>query len=434
MTTMKNEQPVPGEIVRKPGRIKGFFLHFLMPLAALACGVAITLYLLNTGPQAKPAARPPAALLVEVKRLSAGPQQTRVSAMGEIIPAREIDIKPQVGGEIVRISEEFQLGGYFSEGQEMVAIDRTDYELVFQQLKSDVAKAESDLELEMGNQRIAEREYALLGEQVSDEERNLILRKPQLEKLQAVRDDALSRLHQARINLERTVVNAPFNGVLAEKLVDRGTRVSESTTLARIVGTDSFWLRLTLPVEKLQWLKIPDSSGGNGSRVTVFPQGDTSPDISRQGRIVRLIASLEEQGRMAQVLVKIDDPLCKLPENSGKPKLLLGSYVRAEIEGLAIGSGYTIDRGNLHDGNTVWLMDENGRLDIRPVEVGYRGRDTVIVSSGVSDGEKLVVSTLSSPVPGTLLRLADGAKGERSRPGAKGPGEGKGQGRMNRVN
>ncbi len=107
--------------------------------------------------------------------------------MGEIIPAREVEIKPRVSGEIIEVSNEFLPGGFFSANQIMVSIDHTDYELVVRQLESDVAKTESDLAMEMGNQRIAQRELTLLGEKVSKEEEALILRKPQLEKLYATK-------------------------------------------------------------------------------------------------------------------------------------------------------------------------------------------------------------------------------------------------------
>lgn len=433
MNIRKEQQKVPGEISRPANRISRFIMHFIMPAAALACGVLITVYLLKTGPQAKPGKRTPAATLVEIQKLRAEPQQTLISAMGEIIPARKIDIKPQINGEIITTSEEFQLGGYFRTGEEILAIDRTDYELILRQLESDVAKAESDLALEMGNQRIAEREYTLLGEEVSSEEKNLILRKPQLAKLRAVRDDALARLSQARLNLDRTTIRAPFNGVIAEKQVDIGAKVGESTTLATIVGTDTFWLRLTLPVEQLQWLNIPGSSTGNGANVTIFPQGSTSTSYSRSGQVVRLIAALEDQGRMAQLLVRIDDPLSLKNENLNKPQLLLGSYVRAEIEGISIDSGYRIARSNLHDGNTVWLMNDEGKLDIRQVEVSYRGRDTVIVKSGISNDENLVVSTLAAPITGTPLRLIEDSNAVEERIAGKDDAEA-GKGGKTRVN
>ena len=417
MNMIKKGHSVEGELQRPPQRFANFILHILLPLLALACGIAITVYLLNTSPKATPIKPAQTSILVEVEQVTRAPQRTLVSTMGEIIPAREVEIKPRVNGEIADISNEFMPGGYFLAGQTMLAIDRTDYELVARQLESNVTKAESDLALEMGYQRIAESEYTLLGESVSDQEKNLILRIPQLEKLKAALDYAQSMHAQARLNLERTEIKAPFNGVIDSRMVDTGSKIAESTVLAKIVGTDTFWLTLTVPIEQLRWLKIPGNSGEKGSTVRIYAQGSTSSSFSRTGQVIRLMASLEEQGRMAQLLVKIDDPLSRKQENSEKPRLLLGSYVQAEIEGIPIESGIRVERKDIHEGNTVWLMDNNGMLDIREVDITFRGRDHVIVESGLRDGEHLVTSALSSPIAGIPLRLKEG----RGKPPQKQP-------------
>ncbi len=403
------DHTTPEEMQRSPNRIVGFFLHILLPIAVLACGAAITLYLMKTSPEARPRKKPPMATLVEVRTVQAGPQQTVISGMGEIIPAREIELKPRVSGEIVAINAEFLPGGYFDTGQTMLKIDPADYSLVLRQLESEAAKAESDLALEMGYQQIAKKEFELLNESVRPEERALILRQPQLDKLKASQTFAQARLAQARLDLSRTEIQAPFNSVVESRSVNTGAKVTESTVLARLVGTDAFWLRLSIPVEQLQWVSIPSSSNEAGSTVRVFTQGGNGPEHIRMGRVIRLAASLETQGRMAQLLVEIDDPLCRKPENSGKPRLLLGSYVRAEIEGTGIASGISIDRSNLHEGNTIWLMDEEDRLAIRTVDIVFRNRHQVIVRDGVTDGERLVISSLASPIAGIPLRLADDA-------------------------
>lgn len=409
----QQDHTTPGEIQRSPNRIIGFILHFLLPIAALVGGVAITVYLMKTAPVAKPRQKPPTATLVEVQHAKVGRQRTVIEAMGEIIPAREIELKPRVSGEVMELSAEFVPGGYFLTGQTMLRIDPEDYVLVIQQLESEAAKAESDLAMEMGNQRIAEKEFAILNESVSPEERALILRRPQLEKMQAARAFAEARLAQARLDLARTEIRAPFNSVINSRNVDTGARVTESTVLAQLVGTDAFWLRLTLPVEQLQWIQIPASNGDKGSTVRIYSQGSSSsPDSVRTGRVIRLEASLEEQGRMAQLLVQIDDPLCRKEENHTKPQLLLGSYVRAEIEGIGIMSGVGIDREHLHDGRNVWLMDDNGLLDIRTVTVRFRNREQVVVSEGIADGERIVTSALASPIAGIPLRLAGDSPGD----------------------
>ena len=50
-------------------------------------------------------------------------------------------------------------------------------------------------------------------------------------------------------------------------------------------------------------------------------------------------------------------------------------------------------------------MNEQGNLDIRPVEIAFRARDHVLVTAGVSSGEQLVISNLPSPVQGMALRI-----------------------------
>jgi len=407
MNMMRPEKQLStGEIHRKPNRIAGFFLHVLLPVLILACGVGITVYLLRTSPEARPAKRPPMATLVEVQTVATGPQQTVLDAMGEIVPAREIELKPRVSGEVIGISKEFVPGGYFQTGQTMLNIDPADYTLALTQLESEVEKARSDIALEMGNQRIAEKEFALLGESVTAEERALILRRPQLAKLKAALASTESQLAQAKLNLVRTEIHAPFNAVINSRNADVGARVNESSVLATLAGTDTFWLRLTLPVEQLPWVHIPTTREEKGSEVRIYPESNSGSNRYRTGRVIRLEASLESQGRMAQLLVAIDDPLCRKRENKDLPQLLLGSFVKAEILGIPVPSGIALDRSHLHDGNTVWLMNDDGRLQVKTVEILFRNRSQVIVGDGLTDGERLVVSQLSAPIDGTPLRLA----------------------------
>lgn len=400
--------------------------HVLLPLVVVGCGAALSFYLLNTSPEAKPRKRDPLATLVEVREITAGPQSTLINAMGEIIPAREIDLKPRVSGEIVEIADDFIPGGYFSAGSRLLRIDPVDYQLMIRQLESEVERVESDISVEMGNQRIAEKEYTLLNEQVSPEEKALILRKPQLAKLQASLELARAKLDRARLDLRRTEITAPFNCVIGTREVNIGSRVNEATVLAHLVGSDVFWLRLTLPVEQLRWVALPGPGAEQGARVRIFAQGSAEQGEIRHGRVIRLAASLEEQGRMAQLLVRVDDPLSRLERNRGKPRLLLGSFVSAVIEGTTIDSAVAIDRAHIHEGNQVWLMDAQNRLEIRKVEVVYHGRDEVIITNGLEKGARLVTSTLASPVAGIPLRLAgqntQTERGQRNMSGAAGTG------------
>lgn len=118
-----------------------------------------------------------------------------------------------------------------------------------------------------------------------------------------------------------------------------------------------------------------------------------------------MAATVETQGRMVELLVEVADPLALTKHSEGQPKLLLGSYVQVKIEGAALPRAAMIERDLIRDGDRVWIMDDQGNLDIRPVEIAFRARDHVLITGGINAEEKLVTSNLPSPVQGMALRI-----------------------------
>ena len=393
-------------------RLATVIFRTLIPLAVLAAGVITAFWLMETSPQAKPRPQVHNATLVSVKSVDFSPQQTVISGMGTVTAAHNVELKPQVSGEIIELNRNLVPGGHFRRGETLLTIDPTDYRLTVRQLTTDVAKAESDLQLEQGNQLVAQKEYKLLGETVSDVEKALMLRRPQLENLRATLEAAQAKLEQARVDLARTQIKAPFNAVVQARSADVGARVSESTVLATLVGTDAYWVEVSVSVRQLRWIRIPQTDGDQGALVRVYDSAAWGDGVFRQGRVVRLEADLEEQGRMARLLVRVEDPLSLQPGNTDQPRMLLGSYLRVEIEGQPVTSAAAIDREFIRNGSNVWIMEDNGNLSIRPVEIAFRGIDHILVTGGISPGEKLVVTDLAAPVEGMLLRAADAASDE----------------------
>jgi len=133
-------------------------------------------------------------------------------------------------------------------------------------------------------------------------------------------------LVQNRIELKRTWIKAPFNVIVQSRAVKKGIRADTTTILATLVGTDAYWVAVSVPVSQLRWITIPQTNGDQGSLVricnaTAWSQGM----IIRHGRVMRLEAELEEQGRMVQPIIRVEDPLCLQPENADKPRKLIGS-------------------------------------------------------------------------------------------------------------
>ncbi|MCP4658069.1 MAG: HlyD family efflux transporter periplasmic adaptor subunit, partial [bacterium] len=183
--------------------------------------------------------------------------------------------------------------------------------------------------------------------------------------------------------------------------------------LATLVGTDEFWVQISVPVERLDWFDVPGLGAEQGSEVRVVHDAGPGKRIVRSGRVVRLLGDLDPRGRMAQLIVSVEDPLA-LEKDSDTPRmpLLLGSYVSVEIPGREIADVYKVPRVALHDGSRVWLMAQDGSLDIRDVRVIWREDDAVYVQQGLTDGERIITSRIAAPVQGMRLKMTDAKSGE----------------------
>ena len=380
-------------------------VRLLLPILVVTCSVAVAAWLLQTGPKAKPRAKVRNAVMVDVRPIEFSRQTSAVSVMGTVVPKREVVLKPQVSGTVLRLNDKLIPGGRFAKDESLLTIDPSDYQLAVKQLASEVARVEADRQIELGRQRVARKEYELLGEPVSAEEQALMLREPQLENIRAILEGTSARLEQAQLDLERTVIKAPFNAVVISREINLGTSVSPGTTLATLVDSDTYWIEAPIPASQLQWINTGQQGQAAGSPVRIYDTTARGSSSYRTGQVIGLAAMVEESGRMARLLIEVPDPLALQTAPDRRSQLLLGSYVRVEIEGKAMPHAAAIERDLVRDGDQLWIMDDQGQLDIRPVEIAFRGRDQVLVTGGVSDGERLITTNLPSPVQGMGLQL-----------------------------
>jgi len=276
-----------------------------------------------------------------------------------------------------------------------------DYELALTAKKANLETAVADLKAEQGQQEVAQAEWDLLGlgEKASDRDRELALRLPQLAEKKARLEAAKAEVSQAELDLARTLIKAPFNAVVRSTSVDLGGQVSSQSVLANLVESDTFYIQALVPLDRLQWIVLPD---GPGSPVSVATVGEGTHRV-REGRVFKLLSDLEPGGRLARLLIKVEDPLdLAYPVNERNP-MLLGDYVSVTIEGRRVDGVYRLEQENLRDGNLVYTVDPEGRLHIVNTEVVWREVDHVLVR-GLDPRMKLVVSYLSAPVEGMEVR------------------------------
>ncbi len=392
----------------------------LLPIVVLLVGFLIAATLMRTKPSAE--RRPPErqARLVETTQIRPSTQQIVIPAMGRVTASKSVPLRPRVTGEVTEVSENFIPGGVFQAGDMILQVDPTDYEIEVLRRKAEVARAKSSLRLEMGQQYIAQQDFELLGENISEEDAEYVLRQPQLESAEAQLRVAEVQLEDAELNLRRTTIRSPFNAISLTRNANIGTLVNPNTTLTEIAGIDEFWVELEVPVDALQWINIPKTTMEPGSMVRLYDEAAWGQDVFREARVLRLTGEVNTQSRMATLLVSVADPLSFQPENAGKPELLLNSYVRAEIMGRSLDRVISIKRENLHEGDTIWTINSEGRLEIDPVNVIYRGPEDILIRMPGASNLQLITTNLTTPVEGMALRTDTGGPPDFRREGGGG--------------
>jgi len=105
---------------------------------------------------------------------------------------------------------------------------------------------------------------------------------------------------------------------------------------------------------------------------------------------------------LARILVRVPDPLAKDSEKD-KPELMIGSFVEAHMTAEEIKSVVRLNRDLVRSNNTVWVM-QNGELQIREVQILLSDSQYSYISEGLEDGDKVVVTNLSTVSNGIKLR------------------------------
>ena len=328
--------------------------------------------------------------------------------MGTVVPAKRVVLQPEVNGRIVAQSHQLQPGGLFKTGDVILRIDPRDYETAVKRQEAAVEQARIEVEIEKGRQVIAEREWKLLEEDISLDgvSQDLALRKPQQKNARVALEAAESTLEQAKLQLERTTVYAPFNAVTQEEFVDEGQLVNPQTQLATLIGTDRFWVQVSVPVDRLQWMAFSNAGKDEAAKVRVVQEVSADTRIELPGRLLRLLGDLDPVGRMARVLVEIEEPLgLKDKKNPDRLPLMLGAYVRVEIEGRRAEEVFRVPRTAIREGDQVWIANEEDRLEVRPVEVFWRSKDTVLIRNGLREGDRVIANSIPLPIPNMKLRV-----------------------------
>jgi RND family efflux transporter MFP subunit len=328
-----------------------------------------------------------------------------VIGTGTVQPRYEVTITPQIKGRVSEISPRMVAGGQLRKGEQLFAIEDEDYRLAIELARSSLAQAELELLRNENLAEVARREWRELNPGSSEQPNPLVVYDPQLKNARAQRDAALANVRQAELNLQRTRIFAPFNCYVRSEQVEIGQFVNAGGPVATVVGTDQLEIIVPLPLDELAWLQVPrngEPRRGSPAQV-VLQSGDQL--FRWQGEISRAMGEIDPRSRMARVVVTVAEPVSRDgTSRSLLNELLPGMFVEVHLQGADLTGVFTIPRGALHDNDTLWIVDDENRLHIRPVDILRRERNVVLVRSGLEPGEKLVLTNLSGVSEGLLLR------------------------------
>ena len=379
----------------------------------LLVGACLTILTFFTEPIAtRSAATRKSTMLVDVTQVHLGTYRPIIVATGTVGPSQEITLSPRVRGEIVSLSPAFTPGGFGEKGGVLLQIDPADYKNTLQQRKSDLRQAVADLNVEMGRQNVAEKDFQLLDETLSVELESLVLRKPQLNATRAMVEAARAAVNQAELELARTHIKAPFDAHIISRRANIGSQVSPGDNLGRLVGRETYWVEATVPLSKLPWLAFPEMENEIGSEVQIRNRSSWAEGTYRTGYLFRLVGALDDKTRLARVLVSVPDPLAYRPESSDLPPLMIGAFVETRIVGKEITDVVRLDRDYLRANSTVWVM-ENEKLHIRLIKIIFQDAEHAYISDGLRHQDHVVTTNLSSVRDGASLQVKD--SGETTR-------------------
>lgn len=369
---------------------------FVIPTAIVLLFLSVAATLMATAPVLEPANDTPTPLTVRVRTIETESIELKVHSQGSVVPSTVSQLIPEVSGRVTWTSPNLVAGGYFEAGQELARIDDLDYRNAQDRANAALKRATAEVEH-------AKYEYGRLR---SLAERKLVSRSALENGLRAYRvtqaafEDAQANSDQAQENVKRTVLRAPFTGLVRAENIDIGQFASRGQPIATLYANDVVEVRLPIADRQLAFLNLPPLRNGNFPE-DMQPTVKLSADYGGQtrewfGKIVRAEAEIDTSSRMVQLVARVESA-----EDS--QDLSVGLFVTAEIAGLAVENIVRLPRSAIRNDNQVLVVDTENRLRFRDIQPLRLYKDNVLINAGLLPGERVCVSTVQTAIEGMAV-------------------------------
>jgi membrane fusion protein, multidrug efflux system len=376
-------------------------LKIIAPIVVLLTGISISWAIVVHKPQPKSQTYNDEAPLVQVVKVEPQTVKLNIRSQGVVVPRTEIDLVPEVAGQIIQLHPSLVAGGFFEPGDVLIKIDARNYDYAIAEAHARIAEAERQVMTEEAQAEQARNEWHSLGE---GEPSALTLRQPQLAEARAKLKAAEADLTKARLQRSRCEWRAPFAGRVRERHTGLGQYVQPGEKLARIYAIDVVQVRLPLATDQFTYFDLlldhRKSKSETGPKV-IFSTHFAGAMQSWEGHIVRAEGALDEETGLLHAVAEVRDPYTV---KAGQSPLMPGLFVNAEIEGRDQSDVFVLPSGAVNASHEVLWVDREDHLRIRRVSILRREPDRVLVKSGLNTGDRVVISGIQVPVEGMKLR------------------------------
>ena len=367
------------------------------PLFALALCLGAAATLIAVKPAMVPEPYEPMATTVRVKRVEARTEHLVIKSQGTVQPRRESELIPEVSGRVMWISPALVDGGSFNANDVLLRIDDADYKTAVERSVAQVDRAEVEASFARDElkrlQRLHDQQLASQSQLDSGKRASRVAG--------ANLAESRADLDQAKRDLTRTNLVAPFKGLVREENVDLGQFVARGNNIGTIYATDFVEVRLPIAPDQLSYIGTAMVRRGQIPADIRPPVTATaefgSISFSWSGELIRTEAQIDERSRMAYGVARFENrPMGSATELS----VPVGLFVQASIRGREVKGVVRLPRSVIRDDNQLLIVDADNRLRFREVSILRLEHDEVLIDSGLADGELVSLSPMQIAVEG----------------------------------
>lgn len=332
--------------------------QILFPILLIALGYVGFEKLKSLKPEAKSKEAKVVIPVVSVSEVSPEDHTPPILSFGTVQSYFETTLTPQVTGEIVEVSDQFRAGVMVKKGDVLARIDVTDYKALLANFTAAKINARQVLAEEEINVRQASEDWIASGRSLADAS-DFVLRKPQLAAAQANIDSAEAAEAKAKVDIERTVIRAPYDAMVVVRSASLGNLATPQQSLGRLVATSKAEIRLPLTAEQINRLDVSRLSAGDSEldSIDVSLESPNHEGCQWQAKLVRMEAVVDQENQVTYVIAEVDKPYTR----QGQP-LIVGTFVNAQIPGAPISNSYLVQESSLVNDESVWVVHSEGIL------------------------------------------------------------------------